>query len=162
MLIWQGKQVKLRPLRMLDLAAPAAAVGYGVGRLGCFTSGDGDYGIPTTLPWGVAFPHGLVPTLPGVRVHPTPIYELIFSVLLAWLLWELAKKPRAVGWITGVYLVLSGAGRYLVEMIRINPKVYWPQTSWGSSNAQVAAVGSVVAGAILVAVVRGKKAELDT
>jgi phosphatidylglycerol:prolipoprotein diacylglycerol transferase len=153
MLIWQGRLVKLRPLRMLDLAAPAAAIGYGVGRLGCFTSGDGDYGIATKLPWGVGFPHGLVPTPPGVLVHPTPIYELIFSVLLAWYLWQRGKKRRPVGWITGEYLVLSGIGRFLVEIIRINPKIYW-----GMSNAQVAALGSVVVGFLIMAVVKGKPA----
>jgi phosphatidylglycerol:prolipoprotein diacylglycerol transferase len=160
-LIWQGRQNKLRPLRMLDLAAPAAAVGYGVGRLGCFTSGDGDYGIATKLPWGVSFPNGLVPTAPGVHVHPTPIYELLFSLMLAWFIWQLAKKARPIGWITGVYLVLSGAGRFLVEIIRINPKIYWPKAWWGTSNAQLAALGSVVAGMILMAVVRSRAPGLD-
>jgi phosphatidylglycerol:prolipoprotein diacylglycerol transferase len=153
-LIWQGRQEGLRPLRMLDMAAPAAAIGYGVGRLGCFTSGDGDYGIPTKMWWGVGFPHGLVPTAPGVHVQPTPIFELIFSLILAWFIWELGKKLRPVGWITGVYLVLSGAGRVLVEIIRINPKIYWPKTWWGTSNAQLAAFGSVIAGLILIIAVK--------
>jgi phosphatidylglycerol:prolipoprotein diacylglycerol transferase len=153
MLIWQGKQAGLKPLRMLDMAAPAAAVGYGVGRLGCFTSGDGDYGIPTTHWWGVGFPHGLVPTAPGVLVQPTPIFELIFGLALAWYLWQRGKKARPVGWITGEYLVLSGIGRFLVEIIRINPKIYW-----GMSNAQVAALGSVVAGILLMVFVKGKPA----
>ncbi|HEY0307700.1 MAG TPA: prolipoprotein diacylglyceryl transferase [Acidobacteriaceae bacterium] len=152
-LLWQGRQNKLRPLRMLDLAAPAAAVGYGVGRLGCFTSGDGDYGIVTKLPWGVAFPNGLVPTAPGVHVHPTPIYELIFSLALAWYLWQRGKKQRPIGWITGEYLVISGIGRFLVEIIRINPKIYW-----GMSNAQVAALGSVVVGSVIMLLVKGKPA----
>jgi len=156
MLIWQGKQIGLRPLRMLDLAAPAAAVGYGVGRLGCFTSGDGDYGIVTTKWWGVGFPHGLVPTAPGVLVQPTPIFELIFSLALAWFIWQLGKKARSVGWITGVYLVISGAGRFLVEMIRINPKIYWPKSAYATSNAQAAALGSVVAGILLMLYTRGK------
>jgi phosphatidylglycerol:prolipoprotein diacylglycerol transferase len=100
-----------------------------------------------------------VPTPPGVLVHPTPIYELIFSLALAWLIWQLAKKARPIGWITGVYLVLSGAGRFLVEIIRINPKIYWPKTWWGTSNAQLAALGSVVVGALLMVVVKGRPAE---
>jgi len=67
-LVWQGRQApgphgKLGGLAMLDLAAPAVAIGYGVGRLGCLISGDGDYGIPTNLPWGMSFPNGLVPTI---------------------------------------------------------------------------------------------------
>src|SRR5580698_6460720 len=70
-LLLQARAAKIRPLTMLDLAAPSAAVGYGIGRIGCHLSGDGDYGIPTNLPWGVSYQHGLVPTPPGVRVHPT-------------------------------------------------------------------------------------------
>ena len=78
-------------LRMLDLAAPAAAIGYGVGRIGCLTSGDGDYGINTTLPWGVHMAkNALVPT-PDL-VQPTPVYELLFSLVLCWLLWEIGEE----------------------------------------------------------------------
>src|SRR5277367_1072050 len=103
-LIWQGRSYGLGRLAMLDLSTSAAAVGYGVGRLGCFTSGDGDYGIPTKLPWGVGFPSGLVPTAPGVLVQPTPLFELAFSLVLAAFIWQLGKKARPLGWITGVYL----------------------------------------------------------
>ena len=70
----QGLRAKIGALRTLDLAAPAAAIGYGLGRIGCFLSGDGCYGIPTKLPWGMSFPHGIDPIY--VRVHPTPLYEL--------------------------------------------------------------------------------------
>ena len=130
---------------MLDLAAPAVSVGYGVGRLGCLISGDGDYGIPTRLPWGMSFPNGLVPTTQ--RVHPTPIYELLVALLIAAYLWRRgAKSGRLpVGQLTGEYLVLSGVARFLVEFIRINPRIYW-----GMSNAQVASLGSIVAGLLLV------------
>ena len=114
-----GKRVGA--LRMLDLAAPAAAMGYGVGRIGCLTSGDGDYGIKTTLPWGVHMAkNALVPT-PDL-VQPTPVYELLFSLVLFWLLWRLGKRSLPVGWMTGVYLALSGLGRFLVEFVRINPE----------------------------------------
>src|SRR6201992_706251 len=125
-LMWQGRAAGTGPLGMLDLAAPAAAVGYGVGRIGCLTSGDGDYGINTTLPWGVHMAkNALVPlTPPTALVQPTPVYELLFSLALAWLLWRLGNKTRPVGWLTGVYLVLSGLGRFLVEFVRINPKLY--------------------------------------
>jgi phosphatidylglycerol:prolipoprotein diacylglycerol transferase len=148
-LLWQGRQAKTGGLGMLDLAAPAASVGYGVGRLGCLISGDGDYGIPTSLPWGMSFPHGLVPTTQ--RVHPTPIYELLVSLAIAVYLWW-RGKPRpeqrpmlGVGQITGEYLILSGIARFLVEFIRINPRIYW-----GMSNAQVASLGSIVAGLLLL------------
>jgi phosphatidylglycerol:prolipoprotein diacylglycerol transferase len=128
---------------MLDLAAPAAAVGYGVGRIGCLISGDGDYGIPTSLPWGVSFPHGLVPTVQ--RVQPTPIYEFIAALLIAWYLWHRGKVDRPVGMITGEYLVWTGLARFLVEFVRINPRIYF-----GMSNAQVASIGSMVAGVVLI------------
>ncbi len=142
-LMWQGRVAKVGALGMLDLAAPAAAVGYGVGRLGCLTSGDGDYGIPTSLPWGVSFPHGLVPTVQ--RVQPTPVYEFIAALLIAWYLWQRGKVGRPVGIITGEYLVWSGLARFLVEFVRINPKIYF-----GMSNAQVASIGSMVAGVVLI------------
>ncbi len=154
-LLWQGR-VKYNGKRtgmlgMLDLAAPAAAIGYGVGRIGCLLSGDGDYGIKTTLPWGVHMrPDALVPT-PNL-VQPTPIYEFLFALAVAAWLWKRGSKPQPLGWITGEYLFLSGLGRFLVEFVRINPKIFW-----GMSNAQVASIGSMVAGIVLMAVVRGRK-----
>jgi phosphatidylglycerol:prolipoprotein diacylglycerol transferase len=155
MLLWQGASARPDGLRgwwagvrMLDLATPAAAVGYGIGRIGCLTSGDGDYGIKTTLPWGVHMAkNALVPTRD--LVQPTPVYELFFSLALGWLLWRLGGKLRPVGWLTGLYLVLSGLGRFLVEFVRINPKLYW-----GMSNAQVAALGSMVVGALVMGLAR--------
>ncbi|HTZ90020.1 MAG TPA: prolipoprotein diacylglyceryl transferase [Alloacidobacterium sp.] len=144
-LLWQSRGAGLSKLGMLDLAAPAAAVGYGVGRLGCLISGDGDYGIPTKLPWGMSFPNGLVPTTQ--RVHPTPIYELIAALVIAWIIWRRSRPEDAkpAGEITGEYLVLSGVARFLVEFIRINPKIYW-----GMSNAQMASLGSILAGVVLI------------
>jgi phosphatidylglycerol---prolipoprotein diacylglyceryl transferase len=147
-LLWSGRQAKIGGMGMLDLAAPAVAIGYGVGRIGCLVSGDGDYGIPTRLPWGMSFPHGLVPTFD--RVHPTPIYEFLVALVIAWYLWRRGTprdgtSPLPLGQLTGEYLVLSGIARFLVELIRINPRIYW-----GMSNAQVASVGSVVAGLLLV------------
>jgi phosphatidylglycerol:prolipoprotein diacylglycerol transferase len=131
---------------MLDLAAPAVSVGYGVGRIGCLVSGDGDYGVPTHLPCGMSFPNGLVPTTQ--RVHPTPIYELLGALLIAAYLWRRGANSGGtlpLGQLTGEYLVLSGVARFLVEFIRINPRIYW-----GMSNAQVASLGSIVAGILLI------------
>jgi phosphatidylglycerol---prolipoprotein diacylglyceryl transferase len=146
-LLWSGREAKTGGMGMLDLAAPAVSVGYGVGRIGCLISGDGDYGIPTRLPWGMSFPHGLVPT--SERVHPTPIYEFLVAMLIARYLW-MRGKPRTegalpLGQLTGEYLVLSGVARFLVEFIRINPRIYW-----GMSNAQVASLGSIAAGVLLI------------
>jgi phosphatidylglycerol---prolipoprotein diacylglyceryl transferase len=158
MLMWQGSMAKPDGLtsgkaavRMLDLAAPAAAVGYGVGRIGCLTSGDGDYGINTTLPWGVHMAKNalVLPAPPDALVQPTPVYEFLFAMVLGWLLWQLGKKARPLGWLTGLYLFMSGIARFLVEFVRVNPRLYW-----GMSNAQVAALGSVVVGLIVMMATR--------
>lgn len=161
-LLWQGRMARFKgplegtqgervgSLRMLDLAAPAAALGYGVGRIGCLLSGDGDYGINTTLPWGVHMAKDALvpPNPPNALVQPTPIYELLFSILVFWILWKLGGRHKPVGWLTGMYLVLSGIGRFLVEFVRINPRLYFGHTM---SNAQVAAIGSTVGGLIVIA-----------
>jgi len=142
-LILQGVRAKIGPLRTLDLAAPAAAIGYGIGRIGCFLSGDGCYGVPTNLPWGMSFPNGIEPVF--VRVHPTPLYELGAGLLIGAWLWIRGGKPRPAGSILGEYLLLSGLARFLVEFIRRNPRVLW-----GLSNAQLASLGSVLAGLAIV------------
>lgn len=130
-------------IELCDAASPAAALGYGIGRIGCLLSGDGDYGIPTSLPWGMSFPNGLVPTT--TRVHPTPIYELIGAVVIFGILWRMgAKRGRASGEVFAAYLILTGAARFTVEFIRINPRSFF-----GLTNAQVASIVSVVAGVVL-------------
>jgi phosphatidylglycerol---prolipoprotein diacylglyceryl transferase len=138
-LVFQGWWARIGGLRTLDLAAPAAAIGYGIGRIGCFLSGDGCYGVPTNLPWGMSFPHGIDPTV--VRVHPTPLYEMVAGLIIGWWLWRRGAKPHGTGAILGQYLILSGIARFLVEFIRRNPKVIW-----GLSNAQLASAGAALVG----------------
>lgn len=142
-LMVQGWREGIGGLRTLDLAAPAAAIGYGVGRIGCFLSGDGCYGIETNLPWGMSFPRGEVPTF--ARVHPTPLYELAAGLLIGWWLWARGAKARPTGAILGEYLVLTGTARFLVEFIRRNPKILW-----GLSNAQLASGASAIVGVALI------------
>ena len=173
-LLLLAKRFRMSPLLMLDAASPAAALGYGIGRIGCLISGDGDYGIPTSLPWGMAFnplqpgsrilrfiqvDHGALNPSYGrdvrglpldaiVRVHPTPIYEFLVAVLIAWILWRLGarglKTHAPNGIVFAAYLVLTGIARFLVEIIRINPRSFY-----GLTNAQAASVVSVLAGAAL-------------
>ncbi|MGA7523973.1 MAG: prolipoprotein diacylglyceryl transferase [Acidobacteriaceae bacterium] len=164
-LLWQARIYKLGSLQMLDLAAPAATLGYGVGRLGCLISGDGDYGKPTHLAWGIAFPNGLVPTTgpmgtcaefgwpSSCRVQPTPIYELLAAILICWFLWKRSspENPKPLGEITGEYLVLTGIARFLVEFIRINPRVLW-----GMTNAQLASLGAIAFGVGMIVVARAR------
>lgn len=159
--IWIARRRKVPLLQVLDAGSAAAALGYGIGRIGCLLSGDGDYGKPTSLPWGMSFPHGLVPTTQ--RVHPTPIYELIVACLIAWALWKIgARQIRSqtlqsamqrtrtphtsppLGSVFAAYLVLTGLARFLVEFIRINPRSFF-----GLTNAQAASLLSVALGFIL-------------
>ncbi len=92
--LWLAHHYRIPFLEIFDAVSPAAALGYGIGRIGCLLSGDGDYGIPTSLPWGMSFPNGTVPTTQ--RVHPTPIYELIAAIFIFWWLWKLGgRQARA-------------------------------------------------------------------
>lgn len=142
-----GWKAKVPMPEFLDACSPAASFGYAIGRIGCFLSGDGDYGKPTSLPWGMSFPNGVVPTLD--RVHPAPLYEFIVWCAIGLFLWRLGGKslqnPKAAGKIFCAYLILTGAARFLVEIIRINPP-------WilGMSNAQVASVICILGGLLLL------------
>lgn len=143
-----GRHYKIGSLRMLDIASPAAAIGYGIGRIGCLISGDGDYGTPTSLPWGMSFPNGIVPT--DQRVHPTPLYEFLASLVIFWALWKLGarwlgKGSGADGKVFAAYLLLSGVARFLVEFIRINPRSFF-----GMTNAQTASLAGIVLGVVLL------------
>src|ERR1700688_2727657 len=100
-LVIRGVMARIGALRTLDLAAPAAAFGYGIGRIGCFLAGDGCYGIPTKLPWGMSFPDGIEPTPPGVRVQPTPLYEFGMGLVIGWYLWWRGGKKHGTGALVG-------------------------------------------------------------
>ena len=109
--------------RLFDMGAPALAIGYAVGRLGCQLAGDGDYGIPSDLPWAMSYPDGTVPTTD--RVHPTPIYEFLVMSAVTWWLWSRRDKARP-GSLIGWWAVLAGTERLLVEFIRRNDDIVGP------------------------------------
>jgi phosphatidylglycerol:prolipoprotein diacylglycerol transferase len=132
-------------LQLLDTIAVALALGYAIGRIGCQVSGDGDYGIRSSLPWAMGYPHGTVPTPPGVKVQPTPIYETAAMGLLAWALWQLRDRVRP-GVVFAVYLVGSGLERLLVEFIRRNHEVWV-----GLTAPQLESIGLVIVGAAWLA-----------
>ena len=101
-----------------DVAGPAMAIGQAIGRIGCQLAGDGDYGVPTTLPWAMSYPNGSVPTTE--LVHPTPIYEAVLYGAIFWLLWRLRARSHRPGVLLGVYLIGTGIVRFGVEFVRIN------------------------------------------
>lgn len=136
--LWQVRRHGLSAARIAAAAAPALALGYAIGRVGSFLVG-ADYGIPTTLPWGVAFPAGAPPTTaanlldafglrapgdPGggalVRVHPTQLYEAALSLLILYALERRRPEGRRVpGWrLLGLFLILHGCARAAVELLR--------------------------------------------
>jgi phosphatidylglycerol:prolipoprotein diacylglycerol transferase len=138
---------KMLQLVIFDMCVTVLALGYGIGRIGCQVSGDGDYGIRSKLPWAMGYPHGTVPTPPGVRVQPTPIYETVAMCLLAYFLWKLRDRVRP-GVILGIYLVLSGLERLLVEFIRRNKEVLW-----GLTAPQLESVGLMIVGAVVLVLI---------
>jgi phosphatidylglycerol:prolipoprotein diacylglycerol transferase len=131
-------------LGLLDLAAPALAAGYAVGRIGCQLSGDGDYGVAWDGPWAMAYPHGTVPTTE--EVHPTPVYETLTMTGVAFVLWRLRNRLTG-GLLFALYLLLAGLERFLVEFIRRNEDV-----ALGLTQAQLFSVAMVIAGVVWLAV----------
>ncbi|MGZ5412872.1 MAG: prolipoprotein diacylglyceryl transferase [Solirubrobacterales bacterium] len=135
---------------LLDLAAPALALGYAVGRIGCQLSGDGDYGKPWDGPWAMSYPDGTVPT--DEQVHPTPVYETIAMGLVALVLWRLRDRLTG-GRLFALYLVLAGLERLLVEFVRRNDDV-----ALGLTQPQLISLAMIVAGAVWLAALRGRPA----
>ena len=119
-------------------ASPGLALGHAIGRIGCFLVGD-DYGRPTDLPWGVAFPEGLPPI--DVPVHPTQLYEMAALLPVTWLLirWRRNSVPDQV--VFGRYLLLAGLIRFAIEFVRVNEPVAGPFTLAHLISAGVALAG---------------------
>jgi phosphatidylglycerol:prolipoprotein diacylglycerol transferase len=137
-----GRKKGISFLTIGDAIAPGMMLGYGIARLGCHLAGDGDYGFPTTLPWGTdysngtyppsvafkdfpeitsQFPGGIVPN--NMPCHPTPVYEFIICALMCWFLWRIRKKPAPVGKLFTIYLMLAGIERFVIEFLRPNPRI---------------------------------------
>lgn len=133
----------VRFVTMAQMGAPLIALGYGVGRLGCFLNGD-DYGKPSDVPWAMAFPKGSPPT--QVPVHPTQVYEAGASLAFFWFLWATRKRWDERGTQSlGVFLIFAGIERFLVEFVRLNPVV-----AMGLTVAQIISVALAVLGVYLL------------
>jgi len=131
---------KQRLAAVMDAGAIAVSIGYAVGRMGCFLRGD-DYGKPTDLPWGIAFPEGLPPTT--VKVHPTQLYEIAGSlVIFALLVWVISPRFKREGPLIFVYAILAGIARFLVEFVRDKNDFVWP----GITQQQWIAIAMIVVG----------------
>lgn len=154
-------------LVIADVAAPALALAYGIGRIGCHLAGDGDYGIPTSLPWGTNYENGTVPPsvmfsdpdllkhFPWIAqkfpngvpnntpLHPAPIYEFIVMMIIFLILWRFRKKVWMDGKLFMLYLVFAGIERFLIEFIRLNPRYLF-----GLSEAQLISVVMIIFGSL--------------
>jgi phosphatidylglycerol---prolipoprotein diacylglyceryl transferase len=127
--------------QLLDTAAAPIAIGYTVGRIGCQVSGDGDYGVESDLPWAMAYPEGTVPT--DETVHPTPVYDTLTMGLATLVLWHLRDR-FAPGVLFGLYLIIAGAQRFLIELIRRNDSVVGGLTLAQLFSLALLALGSAI------------------
>lgn len=155
-LIVYCKIKKIPVLKLFDMIAPGAVLAYGIARIGCHLSGDGDYGIAVNgTMWeflGYSYVNGTVPTAPGELVHPTPLYELTVAVLIFLFLWNIRTKIKFTGEVFAFYLILTGLSRLLVEFIRLNPLVIF-----GLSQAQLISIGMIIFGIILFVIKRNNQ-----
>lgn len=171
----------IKPLHMLDVGGPGMMLAYGVGRIGCHLSGDGDWGIVNNhakpfswLPdwlWSYKYPNNVVgegipiPGCEGGRfcnelpfgVYPTPLYEAIICILLFVFLWKIRKKINAPGLMFGIYMILNGVERFFIELIRVNSKYHVFGLSF--TQAEMISTFLVVGGIILCAYSLKKKKE---
>jgi phosphatidylglycerol:prolipoprotein diacylglycerol transferase len=145
-------------LKAADISAPALALGYGIGRIGCFLAGDATWGKVTDVSWAMAFPNAIfgwvdpltgVPYSPGVKVHPTQLYETVQSLFVFGVLWSLRKKGYPDGTIFWLYLILAGSMRFAVELWRANPVV-----GLGMTEYQWISIALVVVGLLQISRVR--------
>src|SRR5271165_2091610 len=153
----------------MDMCGPALAIGQAIGRMGCQLAGDGDWGLPSTMPWAMAYPRAIVGWnsetvlkldehyrlvsgyFDGVRVHPAPIYETILYLGVFAILWSMRKTSHPAGRLIHWYLVLAGGARFFVEFWRINPRVLYM-----FSEAQLIAFGMMAIGGIALILTREK------
>ena len=161
----------IKPLHMLDVGGPGMMLAYGVGRIGCHLSGDGDWGIVNANPkpfswlpdwlWAYTYPNNVAGEgnpIPGCigrycnelpnPVYPTPIYEVIAALLIFWFLWKIRTKINIPGVMFGIYLMFAGVERFLVELIRVNSKYTVAGVSF--TQAELISVIMFIAGAYMV------------
>jgi phosphatidylglycerol:prolipoprotein diacylglycerol transferase len=145
--ILYAKHKNISPAHVLDMAALANLIGYGIGRLGCQLSGDGCWGIANTMTkpgwlsflpdwaWGFRYPHNVMKE--GIRigdctgeycfilsgpVFPTPLYESFLALVSFIILWSIRKKITIPGRLFSIFLIIYSISRFFVEFIRVNPK----------------------------------------
>jgi phosphatidylglycerol:prolipoprotein diacylglycerol transferase len=155
---WYSRRNRAPIPLMLDVAAPGLMIAYAIGRIGCQISGDGDWGIavtsaaPAWLPdwlWAQTYDGNIAGVaIPPPGVYPTPIYESLMSFVAFAVLWKLRRHAHAPGWLFGVYLLLAGIERLLIEFIRVN--TYYVLFGVEVTQAQLIAAACVIAGIVVM------------
>lgn len=158
---WQVRKRNLPLARTFDSAGPALALAYAIGRMGCFLVGD-DYGRPTDSWIGIAFPQGYPPTTAGyfrsigfdvaadipdsavLTVIPTQLFEIVAALVIFAILWRLSGSLRD-GRLFGVYLVLYGIERFIIEFYRAKTDI----TGLGLTTSQIASLLLLVVAAVI-------------
>jgi phosphatidylglycerol:prolipoprotein diacylglycerol transferase len=163
----------IKPLDMLDIGGPGMMLAYGIGRIGCQMSGDGDWGIynlnakPHWLSWmpdwmwGFKFPHNvnnegnIIPGYIGkfnhelpAPVYPTSFYESVICILLFLFLWSIRDRIKIPGVMFGIYMILNGVERFFIELIRVNTKYHVAGISF--TQAEMISLLMVIGGASLI------------
>lgn len=171
LVLWEAKKSPIPVRKAMDFCAPALALAYAVGRIGCFLVGD-DWGRPTDSWVGIAFPNGFPPTRVDVieqqfgitvdpeliakygdvvPVHPTQLYEVGMSTLIFFVLWSLRKRTFQPGWLFALWLALAGAERFVVEFFRAKDDRFFGILTL----AQIISLGLVVVGVAWTIRLRG-------
>jgi phosphatidylglycerol:prolipoprotein diacylglycerol transferase len=157
--LWYVRAKRAPPLTMLDAVSPGLMLAYGIGRIGCQISGDGDWGIeanlaakPDWLPtwlWAQTYIGNIakVPIDPP-GVYPTPIYETVMAFIAFAILWRLRKQDHRAGWLFGLYLLLVGLERFAIEPIRVNST--YTIGGMAITQAQIISVLCIIAGLALL------------
>ena len=170
-ILWVVHHRRLPLWRTFDAATPALALGYGIGRVGCFLVGD-DYGVPTALPWGVRFARGLPPTTAGnlrtqfgvgvapgtpdgqvLAVHPTQLYETALALII-WGVGVAMIRRRAAPAVTALTVIgLLAVERFAIELLRAKDDRFFH----GLTLAQLISL-AVLATVLALAVWRSRRA----
>ncbi len=181
---YYARKKGLRVALVADALAPGLILAYGIGRIGCYLSGDGDWGIcsdlaakPGFLPgflWSETFPRNILNVdvvadtadkmqrnglsaeacVGATGVYPTMLYEFAMGLVLFGVLWALRRHPFKAGWLFSLYLVFNGIERFLIETIRLNPELSWIDLS----QAQFLAILIVLAGGVGLALTSRRRA----
>ncbi|MGZ3871352.1 MAG: prolipoprotein diacylglyceryl transferase [Mucilaginibacter sp.] len=163
----------IKPLDMLDIGGPGMMLAYGIGRIGCQMSGDGDWGIYNLKPkphwlswlpdwmWSFKFPHNVnnegvgIPGCIGkychelpAPVYPTSFYESVICILLFLFLWSVRDRIKIPGIMFGIYMILAGVERFFIELIRVNTLYHVAGISF--TQAELISVFMVAGGAALI------------